>query len=248
MERKRRIKRKKKRLSRLLLFIIIIILSYLVVFKTELFIIKDIIVEGNEKLSYEEVVKASTCSIGENIFRIDIDKVEDSLNQIPYVKSSKISRKFPNKIAIEIEERKEVAAVQYLNLVYYIDVEGYILSIEENAGEITLPKIKGLDMVSFEEGSNIYQQTSMDNMEEFILYSENLNILERIEEIDVSNKDSIGIQLKDGILVAFGPLNNVKYKLSFLYGILDDVEKRGIEVKKILLDKGENPIIVTDNR
>jgi len=248
MQKKKQVKKKKKRLSKLLLFIIIIILSYLIVFKTDIFIVAEIVVEGNEKLSYEEVVKASTCNIGENIFKIDTKKGEDSLNLIPYVKSSKISRKLPDKILIEIEERKEVAVIQYLNLIYYIDIEGYILAIGENVNEVPLPKIKGIDMVSYGEGSNLYQEASMDNMEEFILYSENLNILKRIEEVDISNRDDIVIKLKDGILVAFGPLNNVKYKLSFLDGILDDVDKKGIEVKKILFDKGENPIIVMDNR
>lgn len=242
------IKKKKKRLSKLLLFIVIIILSYILVFKTDIFIVVGIIVEGNNKLSYEEVVKASTCNIGENIFKIDIKKGEESLNQIPYVKKSKIKRKLPDKIIIEIEERKEVAAIQYLNLVAYIDIEGYILNIEENTGNILLPEIKGLDLESVEEGSSIYQEVSMEDMEEFILYSENLDILELMKEVDVSNKDNIIIYLKDGKLVAFGPLNNVKYKLSFLNGILDDIEKKGLEVKKILFDKGENPVIVTDNR
>ena len=56
------------------------------------------------------------------------------------------------------------------------------------------------------------------------------------------------IELNNGVKVAFGTIDNVKYKLSFLFNILEDVEKRNINVKQILLNKGSNPIIVTDDK
>lgn len=248
MEKKKQRKRKKKSIGRFLLLVIAIILSYIFVFKTDVFIVSEIIVEGNKKLKADTIVKASTCNIGENIFRIDIDNGENNLKLIPYVKDSKIKRQLPDKVIIEVEERKEVAVVDYMDYVVYIDKEGYILEIDRDKKEVELPKISGLDMVHFEEGSNIYQDNSMEKLEEFITYSEASKLLSLIDEIDVSNYDSINIQLNNGTLVEFGPLNNVKYKLSFIIEILQDIESKNMEARKIMFNKGENPIIVIDNR
>lgn len=248
MEKKKQRKKKKKRLNKFLLFIITIILFYLLVFKTDFFIVSDIIVEGNKKLRVDSIVKASTCNVGENIFRIDTEKGENNLKLIPYVKNCKIKRQLPDKIIIEIEERREVAVIEYLEYTIYIDSEGYVLKIDNSEKEVKLPKITGLNMVHFEEGSNIYQDNSIGKLEDFITYSEDLKVFNRIDEVDVSNKEDINIRLNNGTLVAFGPLNDVKYKLSFLVEILEDIEGKDIEAKKIMFNKGENPIIVIDNR
>jgi len=228
--------------------VLTIILSYLFIFKTDFFILSDIVIIGNKKLKYESIVKASSCNIGENIFKIDTKKGEENIKLIPYIKDCRIKRQLPDKIIIEIKERKEIAAIEYLDYLVYIDNEGYILEIDTNDKGIELPVITGLNMVDYEEGDNIYQNDSTENIKEFMLYSEYLNILSTIDKIDFSNKEDIYIKLKGGTLVAFGPLNNVKYKLSFLNKILKDIDKKNIMAKQILFNKGENPIIVMDNR
>ncbi len=51
--------------------------------------------------------------------------------------------------------------------------------------------------------------------------------------INLYDDNNIKIELIDGIKVAFGPLDNVKYKLSFLYEIIKDMEKKEVTVKQI---------------
>ena len=89
---------------------------------------------GNKKLSYDKIIKASMCNIGENIFKINMKKGEESLKRLPYIKECKIKRKLPNEIIIEIEERKEVAIISYIGSFVYIDKEGYILKIGRKKG------------------------------------------------------------------------------------------------------------------
>ncbi|NLX60977.1 MAG: FtsQ-type POTRA domain-containing protein [Tissierellia bacterium] len=228
--------------------VLVIILSYLFIFKTDFFILSDIVIIGNKKLKYDSIVKASNCNIGENIFKINTKKGQENLKLVPYVKDCKIKKQLPDKIIIEIEERKEIAAIEYLEHLLYIDNEGYILEIDISKKDITLPIITGLNIVDYKEGSNIFQNNSIGNLKDFIVYGEYLNILSSIDEIDISNKEDINIELNNGTLIAFGPLNNVKYKLSFLNEILKDIDNKNIDAKQILFNKGENPIIVIDNR
>ena len=60
----------------------------------------------------------------------------------------------------------------------------------------------------------------------------------------MTDNDNINIELNNGILVAFGTINNVKYKLNLLNEIVKDIDKKGLSCKMILMDRGDNPIIV----
>ncbi len=243
---KRKIK-KRKRILKFVLFILIITLLYLFIFKTSFFNIKNINVIGNNKISYNKILKASMCIREENIFKINKKLGEESLNRLPYVKNSKIKRKIPNTIIINVEEREEIAIIPYIGSFAYIDYEGYILNIEEKNGNIDLPQIFGLDFLDLEVGGNLFEQLDDNGIKEFIVLSNQSNILKFMKYINFSDSNKVMIELNNGIKVAFGTLDNIKYKLSFLYNILEDIDKKNLNVKQILLNKGKNPIIVTDN-
>ncbi|NMB27533.1 MAG: FtsQ-type POTRA domain-containing protein [Tissierellia bacterium] len=249
MKKSKSYKRKaRKRILKLFLFILILTLLYLFIFKTSFFNIKNIKVMGNHKMDYDKIVKASMCIQGENIFKINKRLGEESLNRLPYIKQSKIKRKLPKEIVIEIEEREEIAIIPYIGSFVYIDEEGYILSIEEKGGKVKLPQIFGLDLIDLEVGENLFKQLEDDNVVDFILLSKQAKLLSLMKYINFSDSNNTMIELNNGVKVAFGTIDNVKYKLSFLFNILEDVEKRNINVKQILLNKGSNPIIVTDDK
>ncbi|MCF6466511.1 cell division protein FtsQ/DivIB [Clostridium sp. Cult2] len=244
---KRRIE-KRKRILKLLLFVLIIILLYLFVFKTDFFNIRSIKVVGINKMSYEQVVQASMCNKGENIFKISRKRGKESLERLPYIKEAKIKRRFPKDIIIEIDERQEIAIISYIGSYVFIDDEGYILTIADKIEEVNLPQIFGLEFTDLEVGNNIFNLLERDSIKEFITYCEKSNLLLLMKYVNFTDNNNTMIELKDGIKVAFGPLDNVKYKLSFLNNILDDIGKKDIRVKQILLNKGNNPIVVTDDR
>lgn len=243
---KKRMKRRKRTLKFLMLMLLLTLI-YLFAFKTNFFNIKDIKVVGNNKINYNQIVKASMCMEDENIFKINKNSGEEALEELPYIKKAEIKRQLPKGIVIDIEEREEIVAISHIGSFIYIDKEGYILSIEEKDEKIDLPQIFGLDLTELQLGKNVFQQIEDDNVIDFILLSNKAELLSKMRYINLSNKNSVMIELKDGIRVAFGPLNNVKYKMSFLFEILEDINKKDINAKQILLNKGDNPIILTDD-
>jgi cell division protein FtsQ len=240
--------RKRKRILNFVLFVMIITLLYLFAFKTKFFDVKSIEVSGNKKMSYEKIVNTSTFIKGENIFRVSKKLGEESLNRLPYIKNVKIKRKLPSTMIIEVEERKEIAIVPYIGSFVYIDDDGYILSIEGKKGETQLPQIFGLELVDLEAGENLFDKLEGNDIRDFIVFSEQAKLLQLMKYINFSDNNNTKVQLNNDIKVAFGPLDNVKYKLSFLSKILKDIEKKDLDVRQILFNKGDNPIIVIDNK
>ena len=236
----------KKRVFILILFAIIVLLLYLFIFKTNFFSIQTIKVLGNVQMSYDQIVNASLFNKGENIFKINIEDGENSILRLPYVKNCNIKRKLPNNIIIEIEERQEVANFSHGDHFAYIDEEGYILTIEEKK-EGFLPQLTLEGNRHLKIGDNLFQLVNIENLDEFMIYSNELNLINIMKYINLTDNDNIMIQLNNNIKVAFGPFNNVKYKLRFLKSILEDIDSKNIKVSQIFFNKGENPIIVRND-
>ena len=72
----------------MLLFLFILALLVGVVYiGTEMFQVKTIVVTGNQQTGYEEIVKMSGVSIGQNIFKIDRTVIEERIEINPYLMS-----------------------------------------------------------------------------------------------------------------------------------------------------------------
>ncbi|MCR2042890.1 cell division protein FtsQ/DivIB [Anaerosalibacter massiliensis] len=245
-------KKSKKKQKGIIFFIFLMIffIFIMISFKTNLFNISSMEVEGNENLSEEEVVNAAGNYENENIFRVNTKKMEMNLKYHPYVKEANVKRKYPDKLVIKVLERKEKFIIPYMESYVYSDDEGIILRIESEADTKKIPAIKGIDIERPKVKDEVIVKNDRDlnNLKEIIQTADEFKLLHQIESINLSKKENINIELRNGIKVAFGPSNNVKYKLRYLYSILEDISKKDLNCKYIYFNKGENPIIVTDDK
>lgn len=240
VERKLRRRRLYFRIFLLALFICFLIILAL---NTDLFTINNIEVIGNNKLSKENIILGSSINKGENIFRISTRQGEKNLINLPYIKEVSIKRKLPKGIFIEVVERKEIFQIKNISSLAVIDEEGYILDIKDNEDE-NLPLFSGLNIEDKKIGENINTAEDIELNLEFIKEGQALGLLSKMKEVDMADNNNVNIELNNGILVAFGDINNVKYKLSLLNEVIKDITKKGLSCKMILMDRGDNPIIV----
>ena len=138
---------------------------------------------------------------------------------------------------------KEIAQIKSISSYILIDIEGYILDIRDTKDE-KLPLLLGLNIDNKRSGDNIFTDVELKEIIEFMTEGHAIGLLSKIKEVNLEDNDNINIIIMDGIPVDFGTLNNVKYKLNLLDEILKDIEKKQISCKMILMNKGENPIIV----
>jgi len=66
-------------------------------------------VQTDGTLQREQILKTTGLREGENIFRVNLARVHDALQQLPQVDEVQITRKLPSEIDIRITERKPVA-------------------------------------------------------------------------------------------------------------------------------------------
>lgn len=94
--------------------------------------VDDVIVEGNKRTSYEDLIQALNLSENESILGIDIAKLQTRIEQLTWVKSCVVKRSFfPNNILVNIKERTVRAIWEYEGRYYPVDDEGNVIEVEE---------------------------------------------------------------------------------------------------------------------
>lgn len=106
--------------------------------------VEDIIVEGNERTSYEDLVQALNLSENESILGIDIAKLQSQIEQLTWVRRCVVKRSFfPNNILVNIEERQVKAIWQYDGHFYPVDAEGNVIEVEEYEPDVPVIVLAG---------------------------------------------------------------------------------------------------------
>lgn len=119
--------------------ITIIIGSLIALMLSPLFKITQIEVLGNAKTTPNEIIILSEIEEGDNLFLTNNNYIINKIKEQAYIETVDIKKKLPNKIIIEIKERKATYSMKYGEKYIYINNQGYILEIANNTNN--LPEI-----------------------------------------------------------------------------------------------------------
>lgn len=235
--------RKKKILLNVFLSITILSIISVIIFKSDIFKIENIVVYGNSKIDENEIIEYSKINIGENIFRLNKVDVKERLEELAYIKEVDIKRNLPDNININIIEKEEKALIKSISTYQIIDMDGYVLNETDEINE-NLPILLGLNIYDININDNLFDAISDEYIVELFREGDRLELLDKIKSINLEFRNDIHILLKDDIDIAFGNLDNVEYKLQLLNKVLQDIEEKEISVKEIIMNKGDHPIII----
>ncbi len=111
-------------------------------------------VNGCQQLDPQAVIQQAEIPSGVNILSLDLDEVRNRLTQHPWIAAAAVSREIPDRIRIEIEERKPVALVKGHQF-YLVDQQGTCFARAAPSEYAGLPIITGLDPGTLGSGCNL---------------------------------------------------------------------------------------------
>ncbi len=212
-----------------LLFIICISIVFLL--SSNLFTIINIVVEGNNNVSKEEIIRLSSIYYGQNIFRINKKKSMRDILQNPYAEYIKISRNLPRTVTIDIIERKPIAVVPYVGSYLSIDKNGIILEVNTKIKNKDVPIIQGLKFSNFKIGDKLDLEVKQQ-------FDTTLNIINAVNKAEFVNEvsgiimvdtDNLKMTTRKGITILLGNNNNIEYKVSFAKTMYDDASQKYVK-------------------
>jgi len=185
----------------------------------------NIIFEGNEEYSYEELRETIGIEDGTNLFRLSKSKVIDNLNQLPYIDKVKISKKYPDSLVIKITEYEPYYFAYNKETNKYVKLtrNGVILEeCEQEAREDDELIIFG---ISFDDtlGKEIgeLENKKLTNYMYIKEIYDNSGIAKEITSVEFKEGDII-LTLNHDINVVMS-MDEIEYKLNFLKNILDEI-------------------------
>lgn len=173
--------------------------GYKYVMASPYFDISDITIDGNINLKRDDILSSANIKIGQNIFSVSIEDVYKRLKGSPWIKDASVKKEMPDRLKIEINERKP-AAVLKSNELYLIDGEGVVLAKLNGESDRGFPVIvKPMDL-KYEIGDRV-------NSEDVFI---GINIWGRLQGVELYHG---GLSFKESI-TTIEPLSSDKAKIN----------------------------------
>jgi len=195
--------------------LLVILLAGLMVYAlyfTKLFVLKEIKVYGNAKVSKEEVLRLLDLKGGEILYRLDLDELRERLKKHHLIEDTILRRQLPSTLEVQIKERSPLAILVQNNKGYLIDRNGVILS-EANPNDILYyPYV----FIEDEKDKDVF----LKFLEWLKQNKKYLPVYENLQKIFLT-KDKIVLNTKSNITI-FLPLTTTN-DLFTLYSYLDRI-------------------------
>ncbi len=186
--------RKQRQYKRILMFFVLLIsvptLSFLsyktlhflipLIESLQIFQYKNAIISPSEHISEEELKKLIGKLSG-NLFRLDLNAIQASIKKNPWVLETKVSRIFPDRIRVDITEKKAAALLSMNGNgdgLYFLDPSGKKIAPLRPSDNSGFPVISGLNAQEVEKGDLILKAYELIKLYESKSFLKNLSISE----------------------------------------------------------------------
>lgn len=216
------IKKRKKRIKRrrgiVIIIILLCILCTLAV-KLPYFNVTEFKLLGNKNLSQDQASTIYNKYLGQNIFLLRKQKIEERLKENQYVEDVEVKKILPNKINISVKERR---ASYFINndKLYIIDYDGIILERSEQLNNKSLIEVTGFGNQVFSETEVGFSKRQQKVLKEFheLCKANKSNI--KFSKIDIGEITNINVFFNN-LTIKLGTEYNMKEKLNQAINIIE---------------------------
>ncbi|MCK9230718.1 MAG: FtsQ-type POTRA domain-containing protein [Syntrophales bacterium] len=206
--------------------------SYNVILCSDYFTLKDTTVRGTDRLSEGEVLQLSGITGTTNILTVDMNRMVTGIKTNPWVRDVRMGRELPNRLVIEIEERRPVALISHEQHIYLLDEEGTIFKNLDNGDRVDLPVMTG-----FSESGVLDEQLLRGAMDllDYLSRQAGYPSMENISEIRGDHLYGYSLYTVDHRFFVLG-FGDYDKKFSRLRTILFDLTAKHLSLSPLLVD------------
>ena len=206
---------------------------YAYLLETQMFQVRAIEVEGYRKIPKEALLSLVPMEEMSNLFTVRLKKIAKRFESHPWIEQVRVRKVFPDKICIQVEERKPIAILQ-LDEHYYIDSQGVIFSAAGEGDGYDYPFLTGLDRQLMEKEEDVAKHLIMKALEFMRVMERKADLpLKELSEIHMEKRYGIKCFTQSGGLEIRMGWDDFGEKLSRLSFVWSDLRKRGIPVTAI---------------
>lgn len=199
-----------RRLFKGLLFLAACGLIMAIVVYTPIFTLKRVEVSGTTYLTQEQICEIGRIHMGEPLFQLQTDAVAQNLMHDLRIESAVVRRRLPDRLEIEVTERKPVATVAcdygYLDL----DHNGKIISAYRALHSVPIPLITGVEVTGLYLGDDVTDE----NINKVLYFLDQIDVeaLNQISEVNMANPEAVVAYTNSSVQIRLGKLERLDEK------------------------------------
>jgi cell division protein FtsQ len=196
------------------------------------FAVASVEVRGASRVPVRRILAAAAVAPGTPLWRVDPAAVVARVEAVPGIRRAEVVREAPNRMAIQVEERRPFTLVSSGRL-HWLDEEGQVLGEERRAVAPPVPVITGLtddELAALRTAPSPKVQQALALIRAMLRTGSPL--LSAISEIDVSRREGPVLYTVEGIEVRLGS-EEWEERLTRLSGVLAQVAAEPGSVRSI---------------
>ena len=217
-------KRKARKIAIKYSFVFVLFIFAVILFLlSPIFYIKNIEVEGNSKISSEQIKALLQINSTTNIFEESNNKVNAKLKENKYIEKADVRRILPSTLKVNVVEREVEYLLEYANSYAYTDKKGNILEVSANPAEGKV-KIIGYSTKSLNEQEKLDESDTekLNNVNSILQSAEQFEIRNKITSINIADQDDYQIYIEsEKKIVHLGDTKNLDTKMIYIKAILE---------------------------
>jgi cell division protein FtsQ len=204
--------------------------------------IRSVLVEGNRRLSAEDIAASGGVTIGRNIFEVDLETAGATIANEPWVEKAVVTRRLPSTVNISVVEREAWAVATISGELYLVTRDGDPFKRASDGDPLDLPVITGIEL----------EKVSLDRTGVVNAYRRALDVVEDMDRAGISRrypiqevhleKDSTIVMTigKDAIALHLGQ-TRFREKIEQASRVLSELARRKAQPSVIFLDNEAHP-------
>ena len=240
--RKNRLKRRSSKIFReaavvSLLWLVVLVMGVLLIFSYNLVLtspwlkLEKTTVKGCANTTEQDLLLVSGIKPATNILALNVDGIARKIKTNPWVEEVYVVRELPNRLIIEIQERKPMALVKREDSLYFMDGQGVIFKKFEGE-EANLPVLTGCAEDGKEDPVLVRKSIELINL---LSASNSFPQIKNVSEIHGEENIGFSIFLDSGLCLKVG-FGDYDGKLKRLKPVLADLARRNVNPGFLTID------------
>jgi len=219
---------------------LVLILAIAVILNESVLKIHSIAVVGNQRVSWEQVVKAAGLDSTVSFFSVNESRIEKGIEANRYLIFERLEKQFPDKLTLYVRERQPQVFVSEMGAIYALDTEGMVLErndeslntkeFEDLAKDAGCVIVTGLKPKELRVGRMMTAGTGahMEAYHQLLTEITLQGYFQQVSELNVTDPESIYLITRNGYTAHLGDLTDLRAKI----GTVRAVEAKLIEMGK----------------
>lgn len=196
------------------------------------FQLRHAVVRGCKKVSREEALRIAGIDAPLNILRANVGKMVRELEAHPWIEKASVGRELPDRLVVEIVERKAAALLKKEKELYIVDRGGVVFKKFETADGVDLPVLTG-----FYRNGNL-REDLLEKAFAFLDYLSENDYFPRVwnvSEIYVDDVHDFSIYTDNRLFLNLG-FDDYGKKLKRLKKVMADLVRSGLDKGPLSVD------------